>query len=166
MSTQTPTHKQFRDLALSHGYTSRPLAPHVEADEPVKTATRILVLLTGTRWDDEPLPYPKLCRLHHGQVAASMAAVSPLTPNEETAWIEWQFRTWAPERITRYYEQAALQRKIDHAPKLAKAPEKLIPIRTDAKRCQCGYRKKVSGRAKYPTAACQRRAHRQREKVA
>jgi hypothetical protein len=66
MSTQAPTYKQFRDFALSHGYTGRTLAPHVEADEPVKTATRLLVFLAGTRWDDEPLPYPKLCRLYHG----------------------------------------------------------------------------------------------------
>jgi hypothetical protein len=66
MSTQAPTYREFRDFALSHGYTGRTLAPHVEADEPVKTATRILVFLTGTSWDNEPLPYPKLCALYHG----------------------------------------------------------------------------------------------------
>jgi hypothetical protein len=99
----------------------RTLAPHVEADAPIKTATRILVLLTGTRWDDEPLPYPRLRRLYYGQVAATKAIVSPLTPDEQTVWIECQFRTWAPERIIRYYENAALQWKVDHAPKLAKA---------------------------------------------
>jgi hypothetical protein len=74
MSTQAPTYKQFRDFALSHGYTGRTLAPHVEADEPIKTATRILVFLAGTRWDDEPLPYPKLCQFYFGEVASTTAS--------------------------------------------------------------------------------------------
>jgi hypothetical protein len=78
MSSQTPTYNQFRDFALSHGHTGRTLAPHVEADEPVKTATRILVFLAGTRWDEEPLPYPKLCRLYHGMEETE--AIKPAKP--------------------------------------------------------------------------------------
>jgi hypothetical protein len=77
MSTQAPTYKQFHDFALSHGYTGRTLAPHVEADEPIKTATRILVFLAGTRWDDEPLPYPKLCRLYRGSDVTAPDAPAP-----------------------------------------------------------------------------------------
>lgn len=69
-----PTYKEFRDFALTHGYTGRTLAPYVEADEPVKTATRILVFLVGTRWDNEPLPYPKLCALYHGTTPAASTA--------------------------------------------------------------------------------------------
>jgi hypothetical protein len=159
---QAPTYKELRTWAYVNAYTPETLAPYVQADNPLKAAERILVHLADTRWDDEPLPYPKLCQLYYGKVSATIATVSPLTPDEETAWIECQFRTWAPERITRYYQNAALQWKVDHAPKLARALEKLTPLRTSTKRCQCGCRKKVTGRARYATGACQRRAHRQR----
>ena len=71
---QAPTYKEFRDFALSHGYTGRTLAPHVEADEPVKTATRILVFLAGTRCDNELLPYPKLCHLYYGTTPTTPTA--------------------------------------------------------------------------------------------
>jgi hypothetical protein len=76
---QAPTYKEFRDFALTHGYTGSTLAPHTKADEPIKTATRIL--LAGTRWDDEPLPYPKLCALYNG--------VSTITSTHSTrAYVE------------------------------------------------------------------------------
>jgi hypothetical protein len=75
-----PTYREFRDFALSHGYTGLTLAPDVEADEPVKTATRILVFLAGTRWDDEPLPYPKLCQLYHGVTEAQAVEAKPKFP--------------------------------------------------------------------------------------
>jgi hypothetical protein len=61
-----PTYQEFRTWALAHGYTGRALAPHVQASDPVKTATRILVFLNDTHWDHEPLPYPKLCALYEG----------------------------------------------------------------------------------------------------
>jgi hypothetical protein len=163
---QPPTYRQFREFALRRGLTPQTLALYVQSDHPEKAAERLLIHLAGTRWDDEPLPYPKLCQLYRGEVASTTATVSPLTPDEETAWIECQFRTWPPERITRYYRNAALQWKGDHAPKLAKALDKHIAASTSTKRCQCGCMKKVKGRAKYATSACQRRAHRQRERVA
>jgi hypothetical protein len=162
---QATTYQEFRTWAYVNAYTTARLAPYIQSDSPEKAAERILVHLAGTRLDDEPLPYPKLCQLYHGEVASTTAAASPLIPDEETAWIECQFRTWAPERITRYYRNAALRWKVDHAPKLAKALEKLTPARTSHKRCQYGCRKKVTGRAKYATAACQRQAHRQRARA-
>jgi hypothetical protein len=76
---EAPTYKEFRDFALTHGYTGRALAPYVEADEPIKTATRILVFLAGTRWDNEPLPYPKLCELYHGNKETASPTHSPRT---------------------------------------------------------------------------------------
>jgi hypothetical protein len=76
MST-TPTYREFRTWALAQGYTPETLAPHVQADNPLKTAERILVHLAGTRWDDEPLPYPKLCQLYRGSDAPAPAAPAP-----------------------------------------------------------------------------------------
>lgn len=166
---QAPTYNEFRTWAYVNAYTPETLTPYVLADNPLKAAERILVHLAGTRFDDEPLPYPKLCQLYQETTGLkakgttdATTAERRLTPDEETAWIECQFRTWAPERITRYYQNAALQWRVDHAPKLAKALEKLTPVRTSTKRCQCGCRKKVTGRAKYATSACQRRAHRRK----
>jgi hypothetical protein len=74
------TYKEFRTWALSEGWTGRKLAPYMEADEPLKTATRILVLLAGTHFDDQPLPYPKLCQLYH--------AVSLKTMSTPTAHVD------------------------------------------------------------------------------
>src|SRR5215211_5418956 len=69
-----PTYLEFCNWALAHSYTGRTLAPHVEADEPVKTATRILVFLAGIRWDNELLPYPKLCHLYYGTTPTTPTA--------------------------------------------------------------------------------------------
>jgi hypothetical protein len=164
-----PTYKEFRMWAYANAYTTETLAPYVQADNPLKAIERILFHLAGTRFDDEPLPYPKLCQLYQETTGLkakgttdTTVAERHLAPDEETAWIESQFRTWAPERITMYYQNAALQWRVDLAPKLAKALEKLTTARTDSKRCQCGCRKKVTGRAKYATSACQRRAHRRK----
>jgi hypothetical protein len=62
-----PTYQEFRRLALTHGWTPKDLAPFVQADQPEKTAERILYHLagvvssrTGFAWDDCPLPCPIL----------------------------------------------------------------------------------------------------------
>jgi hypothetical protein len=166
---QPPTYRQFREFALQRGMTPQTLAPHIQSDHPEKAAERFLVHLVGTRWDDELLPYPKLCQLYQGTTDTTTAE-RRLTPDEETAWIEGQFRLgqdgeWTPQRIINYYKNSLLQWRVDQAPKLAKALEKLSPARTSTKRCQCRCRKKVTGRAKFATAACQRRAHRQRARA-
>jgi hypothetical protein len=72
-----PTYKEFRTLALSRGWTPKDLAPFVQADNPLKTAEHLLVHFAGTRWDDEPLPYPKLCELYRGSDATAPAAPAP-----------------------------------------------------------------------------------------
>jgi hypothetical protein len=61
-----PTYKEFRAWAYVNTYTPETLAPCVQADNPLKAAERILAHLAGTRFDDEPLPYQKLCQLYHG----------------------------------------------------------------------------------------------------
>jgi hypothetical protein len=66
-----PTYLELRLWALENGYTPSTLAPYVESDNPQKTAVRILFHLHGSRWDDEPIPYPKLCQLYHGEEPAS-----------------------------------------------------------------------------------------------
>ena len=73
MST-APTYREFRAWALAQGYTPETLAPHVQADNPEQTAERLLVHLAGTPWDDESLPYPKLCQLYWGAAATAPAA--------------------------------------------------------------------------------------------
>ena len=74
-----PTYKEFRSFALSKGWTPKDLAPFVQADDPLRTTERILFHLAGTRWDDEPLPYPKLCQLYRGSDATSgrQASLAP-----------------------------------------------------------------------------------------
>lgn len=153
-----PTYKEFREFALSRSFTPETLAPFVQSVRPLQAAERILVHLAGTRFDDEPLPYPKLFQLYQGTTDTT-EAVPRLTPDEETAWIEGQFRLgqdgeWTPQRIINYYKNSLLQWRVDNAPRLAKALENLAPARTSTKRCQCGCRKEVQGRAKYATAAC------------
>jgi hypothetical protein len=59
-----PTYRAFREWVLNDGCTAEELASAIEADDPFATAERILVHLANTHWDDEPLPYPKLCRLY------------------------------------------------------------------------------------------------------
>jgi hypothetical protein len=68
---QAPTYKEFRQLATSQGWTPKDLAPFVQADEPEKTAERILYHLAGVvssrsgfSWDECPLPYPILCEVY------------------------------------------------------------------------------------------------------
>jgi hypothetical protein len=72
-----PTYRAFRAWALAQGYTPETLAPFVQADNPLKTAERLLIHLAGTRWDDEPLPYPKLRQLYRGSDAPAPAAPAP-----------------------------------------------------------------------------------------
>lgn len=67
----TPTYQEFRELAATHGWTPKDLAPFVQADQPERTAERILYHLagvvssqTGFAWDDCPLPYPILCEVY------------------------------------------------------------------------------------------------------
>jgi hypothetical protein len=67
----TPTYLQFRQLATSQGWTPKDLAPFVQADEPERTAERILYHLAGVvssrsgfSWDECPLPYPILCEVY------------------------------------------------------------------------------------------------------
>jgi hypothetical protein len=76
MST-APTYKEFRTFALARGWTPKDLALFVQADNPLKSAARILYHLAGTRWDAEPLPYPKLCQLYRGSAATTPAAPAP-----------------------------------------------------------------------------------------
>jgi hypothetical protein len=71
---QSPTYGQFREFALQQGLTPQTLATYVQSDHPEKTAERLLIHLVGTRWDDEPLPYPKLCQLYFGEVASTTAS--------------------------------------------------------------------------------------------
>jgi hypothetical protein len=86
----TPTYLQFRQLATSHGWTPKDLAPFVQADEPEKTAERILYRLagvvssqTGFAWDDCPLPYPILCEVYRrGALDRSLIEVPPDTEPE------------------------------------------------------------------------------------
>jgi hypothetical protein len=66
-----PTYADFRTLALTRNWTPKDLAPFVQADEPEKTAERILFHLAGVvssqsgfSWDDCPLPYPILCEVY------------------------------------------------------------------------------------------------------
>jgi len=58
------TYKEFREFALSRSFTPETLAPFVQSDRPLQAAARIMVHLAGTRFDDEPLPFPMLCQLH------------------------------------------------------------------------------------------------------
>jgi hypothetical protein len=67
-----PTDQEFRQLAMSEGWTSKDLAAFVQADDPERTAERILYHLAGVvasqsgfAWDDCPLPYPILCEVYH-----------------------------------------------------------------------------------------------------
>jgi hypothetical protein len=67
----TPTYQEFRQLAQSHGWTPKDLAPLVQADDSEKTAERILYDLAGVvssrsgfSWDECPLPYPILCEVY------------------------------------------------------------------------------------------------------
>jgi hypothetical protein len=131
---QAPTYQEFRTWALSQGYTGRTLSPHVEADEPIKTATRILVFLTGTHWDDEPLPYPKLCQLYHGsrevQGKALLSPYPPLTaadspvadiPREHRVWMALWDAGWSFEKIAATWNQSlelveAVLDKLIHQP--------------------------------------------------
>jgi hypothetical protein len=84
----TPTYLQFRQLATSQGWTPKDLASFVQADEPEKTAERILYRLagvvsskTGFAWDDCPLPYPILCEVYRrGALDRSLIE----TPLEQT----------------------------------------------------------------------------------
>jgi hypothetical protein len=79
-----PTYRDFRQLAFTHGWTPKDLAPFVQADEPEKTAERILYRLagvvssqTGFAWDDCPLPYPILCEVYHrGELDRSLIETS------------------------------------------------------------------------------------------
>jgi hypothetical protein len=68
---EAPTYKEFRQLANLQNWTGKDLAPFVQADEPEKTAERILYHLAGVissrsgfSWDDCPLPYPILCEVY------------------------------------------------------------------------------------------------------
>jgi hypothetical protein len=82
---QIPTYQQFKELAQSQGWSVGFIAQHTQADNPTKTAERILYHLAGTRWDSEPLPYPKLCQLYHGTKETASAAPTPRPPVELTA---------------------------------------------------------------------------------
>jgi hypothetical protein len=70
---QAPTYLEFRLWALDNNWLPSDLATFIEADNPQRTAVRILFHLHGTHWDDEPLPYPKLCQLYRGEAVASSA---------------------------------------------------------------------------------------------
>jgi hypothetical protein len=80
-----PTYQDFRQLATSQGWTPKDLAPFVQADEPEKTAERILYHLagvvssqTGFAWDECPLPYPILCEVYqHGALDRSLIEAPP-----------------------------------------------------------------------------------------
>jgi hypothetical protein len=83
-----PTYLEFRQLALSQGWTPKDIAPFVQADNPEGTVERILYHLagvvssrTGFAWDDCPLPYPILCEVYHrGALNRSLIE----TPVEQT----------------------------------------------------------------------------------
>jgi hypothetical protein len=114
---EAPTYQEFRAWALSNGYTGRTLAPYVEADEPIKTATRILVFLAGTRWDHEPLPYLKLCRLYHGVSESKPQALEPYPPltvadfrgtdipRSHAVWMALWDAGWSCEKIATTWDQ-------------------------------------------------------------
>jgi hypothetical protein len=68
-----PTYRQFREFALKRGLTPQTLAPYVQSDHPEKAAERLLIHLASTRWDDAPLPYPKLCQLYREAEATAPA---------------------------------------------------------------------------------------------
>jgi hypothetical protein len=70
----TPTYQDVRQLAITHGWTPKDLAPFVQADDPERTAARILYHLTGVvssrsgfSWDTCSLPYPVLCEVFRRQ---------------------------------------------------------------------------------------------------
>jgi hypothetical protein len=90
-----PTYHEFRTWALSQGYVPETLAPHVEADNPLKTAERVLVHLAGSTFDEQPLPYAKLCALYRGATVSS-SAPSPKAHVEldETLILGRKDRSW------------------------------------------------------------------------
>jgi hypothetical protein len=80
-----PTYQEFCQLALSQGWTPKDLAPFVQADNPERTAERILYYLTGIvsshsgfSWDDCPLPYPILCEVYHRRALDRSLIETPL----------------------------------------------------------------------------------------
>jgi hypothetical protein len=83
-----PTYQEFRQLAISQGRTPKDLAPFVQADQPERTAERILYHLAGVvsshsgfSWDECLLPYPILCEVYQrGALGRSLIE----TPVEET----------------------------------------------------------------------------------
>jgi hypothetical protein len=98
--TLTPTYKEFRAWALAHDYTPETLKPHVQAGDPFKTAVRILIHLAGTHWDNEPLPYPKLCALYNAAQEAeppkaeSPKPLMPLLPLPPTTIVDPAYAPW------------------------------------------------------------------------
>jgi hypothetical protein len=86
----TPTYQEFRELAATHGWTPKDIAPFVQADEPERTAARLLYHLTGIvsfrsgfSWDTCPLPYPILCEVYHrGALDRTLIEVPVETPTE------------------------------------------------------------------------------------
>jgi hypothetical protein len=64
VASSTPTYKEFRALVEAKQWSVAWLAQRCKANEPTKTVERILYHLAGTSWDEEPLPYPSLCKLY------------------------------------------------------------------------------------------------------
>jgi hypothetical protein len=104
---QSPTYLEFRQLALSQGWTSKDLAPFVQADQPEKTAERILYHLAGVvstrsgfRWDDCPLPYPILCEVYtRGALDRSLIEM-PLEPPAEPDPLYTRTCSWCAHPLT------------------------------------------------------------------
>jgi hypothetical protein len=88
----TPTDQEFRALAATHGWPPKDLALFGQADEPEKTAERLLSHLAGvvsTRSgfssDDCPPPSPILCEVYRrGALAQSLIEMPVEAPTEDT----------------------------------------------------------------------------------
>jgi hypothetical protein len=116
-----PTYREFREFALSKGLTPETLAPYVQSDSPEKAAERILVYLAGTRWDDKPLPYPRLCQLYHSDYPTDKPETSvrapcilnqtlplevPDAPPLHRAWLDLFDAGWTLEKIADTWNQS------------------------------------------------------------
>jgi hypothetical protein len=108
---QSPTYLEFRTWALAQGYTSEILAEHIDTINPPKTAEGILLGLSGTHWDSEPLYHPSLCALYHGASVpqqpeppapyphVTVANLSHVAPAHRPWMVMWE-AGWSTQKIT------------------------------------------------------------------
>jgi hypothetical protein len=101
--------------------TALPTArPGGRTGHPENTGKRLLVQLAGTLWDDEPLPYAKLCQLYHGDYSTEKPETSvraprifnqtpplevPDAPPLHRAWLRLFDAGWSAEKIANTWSQ-------------------------------------------------------------